>query len=120
MKAGSTTSHDHGRPVGAGRPTVTGESTISALGTLIFWVLTAYLLILFARMIIGWIMVLGNYRPAKSMVAVFEVVYTLTDPPLRFLGRFIPPLRLGSVSLDLGFLLLVIVIIVLQGQAQRL
>lgn len=104
----------------AGHRTVTGETTISALGTLIFWVLTAYLLILFARMIIGWIMVLGNYRPAKSMVAVFEVVYTLTDPPLRFLGRFIPPLRLGSVSLDLGFLLLVIVIIVLQGQAQRL
>ncbi|MEC8444966.1 MAG: YggT family protein, partial [Actinomycetota bacterium] len=35
-------------------------------------------------------------------------VYSITDPPLRALRRVIPPLRLGSVSLDLAFLILIL------------
>ena len=46
---------------------------------------------------------------------VFEVVYTLTDPPLRLLRRIIPPLRVGNVAFDLGFLLLFIGIVVVRG-----
>jgi YggT family protein len=49
-----------------------------------------------------------------------ELVYTLTDPPLRFLRRFIPPLRLGGVSLDLSFLVLIIVLQILLSFARRL
>lgn len=57
-----------------------------------------------------------SFRPTGPLVLLFEIVYTATDPPLRFIRRFIPPLRVGSVALDLGFLLLFIVIIVLQSQ----
>jgi YggT family protein len=35
-------------------------------------------------------------------------VFTITDPPLRFVRRFVPPLRLGGISLDLAFLVLLI------------
>lgn len=83
--------------------------------------LTAYLLLLIARWIIDLVLVLSrSFRPAGPLVLLFEIVYTATDPPLRFIRRFIPPLRVGSVALDLGFLLLFILIIVLQGYAQRL
>jgi YggT family protein len=44
---------------------------------------------------------------------IAEAVYTATDPPLRFLRRYIPSPRIGSVSLDLSFMLLFLVIIVL-------
>ena len=44
------------------------------------------------------------------MLVVAEAIYTATDPPLRALRKVIPPLRLGSISLDLSFLVLVIVI----------
>ena len=37
-----------------------------------------------------------------------NAVYRLTDPPLRFLGRFIPPLRIGAIALDLGFIVLIL------------
>jgi YggT family protein len=88
---------------------------------LIFWALTVYLLILIARWVIDLVMVFSqSFRPTGGLVVIFEVVYTTTDPPLRFLRRFIPPLRIGSVSFDLGFLLLFIVIVVLQGYARRL
>jgi YggT family protein len=44
------------------------------------------------------------------MLVLFEVVYTLTDPPLRALRRVIPPLRIGQVAIDLGFLVLFLAI----------
>ena len=53
-----------------------------------------------------------SFRPTGALVVLFEVVYTLTDPPLRLLRRVIPPLRVGNVAFDLGFLLLFIAIVV--------
>jgi YggT family protein len=44
---------------------------------------------------------------------IAEVVYSATDPPLRFLRRYIPSLRLGTVALDLSFMLLFLVVLVL-------
>jgi YggT family protein len=40
----------------------------------------------------------------------FEATYSVTDPPLKALRRVIPPLRIGSVALDLGFLVLIIAV----------
>jgi YggT family protein len=39
---------------------------------------------------------------------IFEVVYTITEKPMAFVRRYIPPLRLGGVSLDLSFIVLLI------------
>jgi YggT family protein len=42
-----------------------------------------------------------------------EVVWSVTDPPLKALRRVIPPLRLGTVSLDLSSLVLLVILFVL-------
>jgi len=47
------------------------------------------------------------------MIVALEATYTVTDPPLKFLRRFIPPLRLGGVALDLSFLVLFIIVNIL-------
>ena len=39
------------------------------------------------------------------MLVVAEGVYTATDPPIRFLRRFIPPLRIGNIAIDFAFAL---------------
>jgi YggT family protein len=44
---------------------------------------------------------------------VAEGIFTATDPPLRFLRRYIPPLRLGSVALDLSFMVLFFVVLIM-------
>jgi len=49
------------------------------------------------------------------MAVLFEFVFALTDPPLKFLRRFIPPLQLGNISLDLSFIVLIIALNVLQA-----
>jgi YggT family protein len=78
------------------------------------YVLTIYLVILIGRMIFGWVQVFArDWRP-KGIVLVFaEAIYTVTDPPLKFLRRFIPPLRLGMMALDLSFMVLFIVVLIL-------
>ena len=78
------------------------------------YVLTIYLVILVARMIIGWIQVFArSWHPTGVVLVVAETIFTLTDPPLKFLRRYIPPLRLGTVAMDLSFMVLFIVVLIL-------
>ena len=79
-----------------------------------FYVLSVYLVLLIARMIFSWIQVYAkSWSPSGILLVVAEGVYSATDPPLRFLRRYIPSVRLGSVALDLSFMLLFLVVYVL-------
>lgn len=65
--------------------------------------------LLFLRLIMSYVMMFArNFRPSGLVAAALELAYSVTDPPLRALRRFIPPLRLGSVSIDLSFIVLLI------------
>ena len=78
------------------------------------YVLTIYLVILIGRMIFGWVQVFAReWRPSGILLVVAECIFTATDPPLKFLRRFIPPLRLGMVAMDLSFMVLFIVVLIL-------
>jgi len=87
----------------------------------LFWqivssVLLVFLILLFARFVVDWVMVLARgWRPHGFVAAGLEVVYATTDPPLKALRRVIPPLNLGSVRLDLGFMVLLIVVLLLRN-----
>jgi YggT family protein len=84
-----------------------------------FYVLSVYLVLLIARMIFSWIQVYArSWSPSGVLLVIAEGVYSATDPPLRFLRRYIPTLRLGSVALDLSFMLLFLVVYVLWQVAQ--
>ena len=78
------------------------------------YVLTIYLVILIGRMIFGWVQVFArDWRPTGILLVLAEAIFTVTDPPLKFLRRFIPPLRLGMVAMDLSFMVLFIVVLIL-------
>ena len=78
------------------------------------YLLTIYLVILIGRMIFGWVQVFArDWRPSGILLVLAEVIFTVTDPPLKFLRRFIPPLRLGMVAMDLSFMVLFIVVLIL-------
>ena len=78
--------------------------------------LSLFKIALFLRIIIDYIrMFARSWRPNAFLLAIFEVIYTVTEPPMAFVRRFIPPLRLGGVSLDLSFIVLLIAINLLQA-----
>jgi YggT family protein len=73
------------------------------------YVLWTFVGLLILRFIIDTVMTFArNFRPRGILAAALEVAYTVTDPPLRALRRVIPPLRLGSMSIDLSFIVLFI------------
>jgi YggT family protein len=75
-------------------------------------VLWVYLAVLTGRALLSWMPILiRGWRPEGPVRVAAEVVAFLTDPPLAFLGRFVPVLRLGPVNLELSFLLLYLVIL---------
>lgn len=81
------------------------------LQSLLLNLLTFFKWVLFARLIIDYIrMFARNWRPNSFLLAIFELIYTITDPAMKFVGRFIPPLRLGGVSLDLSFIVILLAI----------
>jgi YggT family protein len=79
-----------------------------------FYALSVYLVLLIGRMILSWIQAYARtWSPRGVLLVIAEAVYSATDPPLRFLRRYIPSVRLGSVALDLSFILLFLVVYVL-------
>jgi YggT family protein len=78
------------------------------------YVLYLYLLLLIGRLILSWVQAYSrSWRPSGIVLVIAEGCYTATDPPLRLLRRYIPSIRLGSVALDLSFMLLFLVVLVL-------
>ena len=78
------------------------------------YVLYVYLLLLLGRLIFSWIQAFSrSWTPHGLVLVIAEAVFTATDPPLKFLGRFIPVLRLGSVALDLSFMVLFFEVLIL-------
>ncbi len=71
---------------------------------------------LFIRLIVDYARLFArNWRPNSFLIAFFEFIYAVTDPPMKFVGRFVPPLRIGGVALDLSFIVLLIAISLLKG-----
>ena len=89
---------------------------MSLLLSILASLLTVFLVLLFARFVVDWVMLLArSWRPQGLVAALLELVYTITDPPLKLLRRIIPPLNLGTIRLDLGFMVLLIAVILLRS-----
>ena len=83
--------------------------------TLLIRLLTLYQLVIIGRLILDYVrMASRDWRPRGAMLLVAEFLYSVTDPPLRLLRRALPPLRLGTVSLDLSYLVLYLGVSLLQ------
>lgn len=91
-------------------------NVVTPLAWIVSSLLSLYMLVLLVRVVLDWVQVLARqWRPEGVVLVLANLVYTLTDPPLRWLGRLVPPLRLGGIGLDMGFLVLVVAIIVAQN-----
>ena len=83
--------------------------------------LYCFLLVLLFRLVMDYVFQFArSWQPGKAMVVVLEATYTVTDPPLKLLRRFIPPLRFGGVALDLSFFVLMIIVYILINVVARL
>lgn len=83
--------------------------------------LLIYVLVLLARLILEYIPIFNReWRPSGAGLVAAELVYTVTDPPIKLLRRFIPPLRIGPVAIDFAFALTMLVCFVLLSVTRSL
>ncbi|MEX5267577.1 MULTISPECIES: YggT family protein [Kocuria] len=70
---------------------------------------------LLGRLVLDWVQMFARgWRPKGMALVAASTIYSLTDPPMKALRRLVPPLRFGGVALDLGFLILVFAVSILQ------
>ncbi len=87
---------------------------MSILGSIIEGLLWFFLVFLWTRFVFDWVQVFArSWAPTGWIVVLLEVTYSITDPPIKFLRRFIPPFRIGSVALDVSFLLVLLLAYIL-------
>ncbi|WP_448060135.1 YggT family protein [Cellulomonas hominis] len=83
---------------------------MSLVANLLYLVVLVFFLLLLTRLVIDWVQVFAReWKPTGVVLVLAEITYTVTDPPLRFLRRVIPPLSIGSIRLDLAFLVLMLI-----------
>ncbi len=86
------------------------------VGQILATILFIYQLIFFARIVFDLLQMFArSWSPRGPILIVAEVIYSLTDPPLRLLRKVIPQVRLGGVALDFSFLILLIILQILIG-----
>jgi YggT family protein len=79
------------------------------VGSILYVVLWIFIALLWIRFIVDWVQVFArSWTPRGPLLVVLEVVYSATDPPIKALRRVIPPLRIGSIALDLSFLIVLV------------
>ena len=85
------------------------------VGAILLLVLNVFLGLMLIRLVVDWVQVFArSWSPKGPVLFVLEIVYTITDPPIVFVRRFVPPLRLGAVMLDTSFLIVLVVVYLLQ------
>jgi YggT family protein len=87
---------------------------VDVVGGLIEGLLWFFIALLWIRFVVDWVQVFArSWTPRGVLLLALEVVYSVTDPPIKALRRVIPPLRIGNFSLDLSFLIVLIAAYVL-------
>lgn len=79
------------------------------VGQVLYVAVGTFIALLWIRFIVDWVQVFARqWTPRGVLLVILEVVYSVTDPPIKALRRVIPPLRIGSFALDLSFLIVIV------------
>lgn len=89
---------------------------LRVVATILNTLLFLYMLVLLVRLVLEYIPMFNrSWRPRGAGLVAAELVYTVTDPPIRLFRRFIPPLRVGPVAIDFAFALTMLLCFILLG-----
>ncbi|MGH3446588.1 MAG: YggT family protein [Nocardioidaceae bacterium] len=87
---------------------------MALIGSIIELVLWVYILLLLARIVTEWVQMFAHsWTPRGPVLVLLEGIYSATDPPIKLFRRFVKPLRLGGVSIDLSILFVLLICYIL-------
>lgn len=88
---------------------------MSIVGALLGYVLTAFIVVMVARLILDWagVVTRGPWWVSRART----VTHTLTEPVVAPARRMLPPIRAGGVAIDLAFTAVFILALILRSVA---
>jgi YggT family protein len=87
---------------------------VFVIGNVLHGLLWLFILFLWIRFVFDWVQIFArSWSPGGVLLVALELVYSVTDPPIKALRRFIPPIRIGNFALDLSFILVLVAAYVL-------
>ena len=76
---------------------------LSIIGSVVHFLVNAYILVLFVRMILDWVLALSpTWRPSGIVASLFDAIY-----------QYIRPVPLGPIYFDVAYLVLYFVLVVI-------
>lgn len=91
------------------------------VGIIAWDVLSIFLIFLMVRIVADVVQSFARgWTPRGPVLVGLEVVYTVTDPPLKLVRRLIPPLRFGGFGIDVAFLIVLVLVYVGRWAVSRL
>jgi YggT family protein len=82
---------------------------------LLILALQVYLYVLIARILLSWVTMF--WTPSSALTPVIRVIYELTEPPMAFLRRYIPPIGGFDLSPIIIFILIRMLIATIASSA---
>jgi YggT family protein len=92
---------------------------VSAVALVILIALQLFIAVMWARFILDFVAMLAReWRPRGFLLVLAELVYTITDPPVKAVRRVVPPLRAGGVAIDFSWTIVLLGAIILTWVVQ--
>ena len=89
-------------------------SVVSLVATIVYFLLLLYFLAMWVRFVLDLVRSFARYwHPTGFVLILAEIVFAITDPPIKLVRRMLPPVRLGGVALDFAWSIVLLVVIVL-------
>jgi YggT family protein len=86
---------------------------VNVIGTIAYYALLLYFFVMWGRFIIDLVRSVNrSWRPQGFLLVLIELAYSLTDPPIKFFRRLLPPLRVGPIAFDFGWSITMLCVIV--------
>jgi YggT family protein len=90
------------------------NSGVSIVATIVYVALNIFVVVMWARFVLDLVAMLARqWRPRGFVLVLAELVYTITDPPVKAVRRIVPTLRAGGVAIDFSWSIVLIVAIIL-------
>lgn len=94
---------------------------MSIVGQILASLLQLFVVVLVLRLVLDYVQMFArNWRPKGIALVLAEFIFSVTEKPLVFVRKFVPALRIGSINVDLAFILLFFGAQLLMSVATRL
>ena len=88
-------------------------SPLSVIAFILDLAVRLFILVMWGRFIVDLIPLFSRgWRPKGFLLVISEIIFTITDPPIKAVRRILPPLRTSGASIDFSWSIVLIAAII--------